>query len=361
MDATKLLEAAPDAMIMVAADGTIVHVNHQTLVLFGYTRAELIGESIDMLVPERYRAVHPEHRIRYFSDPNRGPRPMGAGLELFGLRKDGLEFPADISLSRFEDGGNTFAVAAVRDITILRQAEEARKRLAQAEEAVRVRDEFLSIASHELKTPLTALCMHMESLLRMFERGDADGLIQAIVHKVGVMRRSSRRLTELIERLLNISRITSGHLELITAVVDLAGLVRHTVTNFEDQMPKSFVLTARRPVMVRLDALRIEQVVINLLSNAIKYGGDQFIEISVYEAKGEAILSVRDHGIGIAPEFQTLIFDKFERVVSSNNYSGFGLGLWISRRLVEEHGGRIEVSSKLGAGSLFTVYLPKGE
>jgi PAS domain S-box-containing protein len=361
MDAAKLLEAAPDAMIMVETDGTILHASHQALALFGYTRDELIGKPIDLLVPERYRTVHPGHRVRYFSDPGAPPRPMGADhLDLFGLKKDGREFLADISLSQFEDEGRMVALVAVRDLTGRRIAEEAKQKLAQAEEAVRVRDEFLSIASHELKTPLTVLRMQMDSLVRMYERGDAVGFAKSIAHKLGVMRDSSHRLTELIERLLNISRITSGRLELQTATVDLAGLVRGVVTHFEDQMARAgcrYSLDARKPVMARIDALRVEQVVINLFSNAIKYGGGKLIEIKVYKT-AEAVFSVRDHGIGIAPEHQALVFDKFERVVSSRNYGGFGLGLWISRQLVEAHGGRIEVSSELGAGSLFTVYLP---
>jgi PAS domain S-box-containing protein len=356
----RLLEAAPDAMVIVGPDGAIAHVNDQAVTLFGYSRDELIGRQVEMLIPERYRAAHPNHRGRYFQEPR--TRAMGhGGLQLFGRRRDGSEFPAEISLSPLVTDEGMVAITAVRDITDRRRLEEERRRLGQAEEAVRLRDEFISVASHELKTPLSAIQMQVDTISRSSERFDGHEFKQRTMIKLHQLTKAVQRMATLTDQLLDISRITGGRLSLEYHEVDLAQLVRGIVAPFEDELARvgsPLVLEVLPELRATVDPLRLEQVLANLLSNAIKYGPGKPIEIRLRAESERAMLTVRDHGIGIAPEHQSRVFDKFERAVSHRQYGGFGLGLWISRQLIEAHHGSISVESQPGAGSTFTVAVP---
>jgi len=354
-----LLEAAPDAMAIVDANGRIQLVNSLAERLFGYTRAELIGVEVEALIPLRSRAAHQEHRRRYFEAPY--TRPMGtAGVEQFGRRKDGTEFPAEISLSPLEsaDRGRV-VIAAIRDLSACKEAERERFRLAQAQEAVRMRDEFLSIAAHELRTPLTGLTLRLQSLMStVAERGDDAVHLR---RQVGRAMRQTRRLAALVESLLDLSQILAGQIALQQEPTDLAKLTVDLVDAHAEQAHAAGSnITSRVPehLPCELDRSRVEQVLGNLLSNAIKYGRGRPIEVGLVQRGTSAELSVRDHGIGIAPADIARIFGKFERAVSHRNYGGFGLGLFISRHLVEAHGGTIRVESKSGEGSSFIVSLP---
>jgi signal transduction histidine kinase len=226
-----------------------------------------------------------------------------------------------------------------------------------AEEAVRARDEFLSIASHELKTPLTSLGLQADSLLVAARRLDAAPL----AHKAEVVRRNVGRLTGLVARLLDISRISAGRLELDLSEVDLAEVAREVVEKFEDEAARSRTavrLAAPAHLVGRWDRLRLDQVLTNLLANAIKYGPGKPVEMVIEDRLGRAHVTVRDQGIGISPEDQARIFERFERAVSRRHYGGFGLGLWIVRQLVETMGGTVRVESTPDAGATFEVELP---
>jgi signal transduction histidine kinase/CHASE1-domain containing sensor protein len=228
-----------------------------------------------------------------------------------------------------------------------------------AQDAVRERDEFLSIASHELKTPLTSLALQSESLRAAARRGDAEGTAR----KADVVRRNVKRLAALVASMLDLSRIRAGRLELELEDVDLAEVAREVVGRFEDEAHRAgctLALDAPEPVVGHWDRLRVDQVVTNLLSNAVKYGPGKPVEVRVGTTGGErAVLSVRDHGIGISAEDQRRIFDQFERAVSDRHYGGFGLGLWIVRSIVESLGGTVRVESAPGEGSTFTVELER--
>lgn len=358
----RLLEAAPDAMVITDRQGRVVLINAQAEALFGYSRGELQGLAVEMLIPERYRAAHILHRSGYRAEPR--TRAMGAGrLALFGLRKDGSEFPAEISLSPLETEEGPLAITAIRDITERKRAEEERSTLAQAQEAIRLRDDFLSIASHELKTPMTALHMQLDGVMRAAQRRSGEELRESVVAKTQVALVSVRRMTKLINQLLDVSRITAGRLTLQPEDVDVSELVRSVVSQFQDEMDRAGSVVRLHlpagPLLGRWDPLRVEQILNNLLSNAIKYGQGRPIEVSLIERADHVRLMVQDHGIGIAVQDQRRIFDRFERVVSVRNFGGFGLGLWIVRQIIEAHGGSIQVWSEPLAGSTFTVDLPR--
>jgi signal transduction histidine kinase/CHASE1-domain containing sensor protein len=225
-----------------------------------------------------------------------------------------------------------------------------------AQAAVRERDDFLSIASHELKTPLTSLALQSESLRAAARRGDAD----AAARKAEVVRRNVKRLSALVASMLDLSRIRAGRLELELEDVDIAEVAREVALRFEEEAQRAgceLRLEVPAPVVGRWDRLRVDQVVTNLLSNAVKYGPGKPIDVRVEAAGGRALLTVADHGIGISATDQVRIFEPFERAVSERHYGGFGLGLWIVRHIVESLGGEVRVESTPGEGATFKVEL----
>jgi signal transduction histidine kinase len=233
-----------------------------------------------------------------------------------------------------------------------------RHALAAAQEAVRLRDDFLSIASHELNTPLTPIKLQLAMLRRDIDSAGCAKRIDGIEKEVN-------RFAELVARLLDVSRIAAGKLTLEPERVDLAVLLRSAVARAEPEAAKvgcALGLVEESPSAVGwFDPLRIEGVFSNLLSNALKYGNGHPIEVVLRAQDGVAHVRVRDGGIGIAPPWQARIFERFERVPSDGGSGGFGLGLWIARQVVEASGGRIGVESALGDGSTFSVELPLGE
>ncbi len=306
---------------------------------------------IPQLTPERVRAeMKPEYWHYLDSVASVLIAPLTARGRTFGhvtmLRDAPGPAYTDEDRSFLED----LAVRAAESI-------ENARLYGTAQAAVVARDEFLSIASHELRTPLAALKLALQNLRRMLgAAADAAGR-----RSLEAGERQAGRLETLVAALLDVSRIQAGRLDLSLEEVDLSGLVRETVAQFEDQLALAGCAVSVRepgPVVGRWDRLRLGQVVVNLLSNAMKYGEGKPIEIAV-EGDGQlARLAVRDHGIGLGPEAQRRIFQRYVRAVSSRNYGGLGLGLYIARRLAEAHGGTVGVRSEPGQGSTFTLELP---
>ncbi len=242
------------------------------------------------------------------------------------------------------------------------QAIENARLYGEAQEAVAARDEFLSIASHELRTPLTALRLALENMQRVTTRDAIEQLPPQYVERVlSTAERQGQRLEKLVTALLDVSRIHMGRLELDIEEVELGAAIAEGAAPVEDEAAQtgSNIEIRGKPVRGYWDRLRISQVVTNLLSNAVKYGSGKPVEVE-YGDRGDhhACLVVRDHGIGIDPSDHRQIFERFERAVSSRNYGGLGLGLFIVKRIIEAHGGTIRVESKPGEGAEFIVELP---
>jgi PAS domain S-box-containing protein len=247
------------------------------------------------------------------------------------------------------------------DIDNSKRAEDERKGLLErAQDAVRLRDEFLSIASHELKTPLTSLHLQLQFLERRLITGTITEIPQSkLLEKVKKILNSSERLAALINEQLDVTRITAGRLGLERGEFDLVEAVQEVVSRFSFEIGPHLQVTATGPAVGNWDRSRLEQVISNLVSNAIKYGSGKPVELSVVDAGNAVELIVQDHGIGIEAAKLERIFERFERAVDSANYSGLGLGLYITREIVEAHGGSVKVASEAGSGSTFSIVLPK--
>ncbi len=231
-----------------------------------------------------------------------------------------------------------------------------------AQEAVRLRDEFLSVASHELKTPLTPLSLKLQVLAQKAAAQPESPFAREVLSHVEVGRKQVRKLGVLIGDLLDVSRISAGRMQLFWQPVDFAALVREVASRYEAQVASQGTplwVEAPASLVGTWDAMRLEQVVVNLLDNALKYGPGKPVRLRLAEDSERAVLTVEDQGIGIAPEAQERIFERFMRGVSDRNYGGLGLGLYITKSCVEAMGGTIHVQSEPGKGAAFTVVLPR--
>ncbi|MFY0577867.1 sensor histidine kinase [Cystobacter fuscus] len=237
-------------------------------------------------------------------------------------------------------------------------AHEARE--VNLREAVHARDDFLSVASHELKTPLAALRLQLEALERMLP-GELRTLVS---ERIFAVRRQVQRLAGLIETMLDVSLVAAGRLRLKLEPVDLAVLVADGVAQMREELARqecTLSLESEASLPGQLDATRLGQLLRNLLSNAARYGAGKPVLVRLRREGRHARLDVVDHGMGVKPEHQERIFNRFERAVSARHFGGLGLGLWVSRQVVEAHGGSISVTDTPGGGATFTVKLPLQE
>jgi len=339
---------AASCLFVVDPNGVPTYMNPAAVAVTGYRLDELSGRALhDVLHP-----LYPDgSRFPVHACEVHRPRASVREHECVFTRSDGTEFPASCSVMPLPTG----AVLEFRDITRQKQQHQ------QLVDAVTARDEFLAVASHELRTPLTALQLQLQTVTRGPLAATLDDRVKARLGKAEV---SLSRMVELVTELLDVAKMKSGRIELKRERIDVVVIVREVAQRLLPSLREAgSELTLELPEQLdgQWDRSRLDQVLTNLLSNAIKYGDGKPIEIRVAEDDGWMIVSVRDRGIGIAPEDHSRVFDRFERAVSERHYGGFGLGLWIVRRIINAMGGTIRVESALGQGSRFEVRLPRGD
>jgi len=335
---------------MLDPEGIILTWNKGAEHILQYEASEAIGRDSAILhTPEDRAADRPARLLE------RARREGRVEDESFRVRKDGSRFWAEVVITAATDSeGNVRGFSKViRDLTERLKAENERIRLVKAQEAIGLREEFLSIASHELKTPLTALQLQLQSTRPVADRAVLERIDRAIL--------SARRLATLIESLFDVSRIATGHLSLKLEEVELRDLAREVIDRLQpsaDRTGTTVRLREGERVRGKWDALRLGQVLTNLVANAIKYGRNSPVEVSLRREGPAALIEVMDGGPGIAEADLERIFGRFERAVSTDAYGGLGLGLYIAHQIVTASGGTIAVSSAPDAGATFTVRLP---
>ena len=348
------IETAPDAILLCDEQGRIAVVNSQAEELFGYERGELAGEPIETLVPERYRSRHPGYVLTYLN--GREVRRMGSGRELFGRHKDGSEIAVDIALSPVTAAGGICVLAAIRDMTLWKQAEaqvqDYAKRLEKSNQNLKA---FASVASHDLQAPLRQI----NTLCELLDEHGQERLDDEGRALVGSIADCADRLNSLVSSLLVHSRVDTKlpSFEAVDCSELLAGILADCETLIRES---DAVVTHDRLPTVKADRVQLSQLLQNLIGNAIKYRGDRppAVHIGAEHGDGQWLFSVRDNGIGIEPQHFDQIFAMFARLHSDARYPGTGLGLATCKRIVEHHGGKIWIESQPGEGSVFYFTIP---
>ena len=343
----------PECIWAADAEGKVNYWNRPGLAYCGLRPADVHEESF-------WECLHPDDR----SDAR---AHWEAGL------RSGAPFDRQVRIKRAADGSYRWHVAravperepdgtivgwiaTATDIDDQKRAEEALRK------AIILRDDFLSVASHELRTPLTSLKLEVANLSRIARRDGGSSGAPRLIAKVEKIDSQAARLHRLIDELLDVSRIAAGRLELHVEAVDLAQIVNEVGTRFSDEAARvgsTLNIHAPASVVGRWDKSRLDQVVTNLVSNAIKYGDCKPIDVTLEAEDDRAVVTIRDRGLGIAPNDHERIFGRFERAASTRHYGGIGLGLWIVKQIIDALGGTVTVESTPGTGSTFTVELPR--
>jgi PAS domain S-box-containing protein len=387
-----LLEFAPDAMVIVNADGAIALVNTQAERLFGYSRHELLGQSVDILVPKRFRPTHLMHRRQYVAAP--GARLMGSGRDLYGRHKDGREIPIEVSLSPLQTADGLLILSAIRDLTerqhiqeTLQQAyDEMEQRVAERTAALqqaneqlqaeivqrqqarvlqmRANDElrrsnqeleqFAYATSHDLQEPLRSVANFTERFAAHYA-GQLDPKAEKYM---GYIVDGVSRMQVLIKDLLTYSRVTR---EAPQESTDMEAVLKTVLANLEAALREYKGVVTHDPLpIVQANPLQMGQVLQNLIGNALKFRGatPPHVHIHVTQTPQAWQFAVQDNGIGIDPKYAERIFGIFQRLHTRTEYPGTGIGLAICQKIIERQGGRIWVASRPSQGSTFYFTIP---
>ncbi|WP_448268770.1 response regulator [Nostoc sp. DSM 114159] len=341
----RILDIADDAIISINGFQSITLFNQGAEKIFGYSAQEVIGQGLDLLLPQRFFQAHRQHVVDFGQSPNVARR-MGERREIYGRRKDGTEFPAEASISKIEMAEEIFYTVILRDITERKLIE-------------RMKDEFVSVVSHELRTPLTSIHGSLGML--------ASGLLATNSEQgkrlLQIATDSSERLVRLINDILDIERIESGKAKMEPEICNIVDLIVQAVNVMQPLADKAGVKVSVSAIsgQVLADCDRIVQTLTNLLSNAIKFSSaGSTVWLGAQPQENEVLLTVKDTGRGIPTDKLESIFERFQQVDSSDsrNHDGTGLGLAICKSIMQQHSGRIWAESVLGEGSTFYVTLP---
>ena len=353
-----LLESAPDAMVIVDDAGCIQLINAQTEKLFGYSREELVGQRVERLMPDRFRSQHIHHRQGYSQSPR--TRGMGVGLDLYGQRKNGTEFPIEISLSPIETVGGTLVASAIRDVTDRRLAEEAlesnRNALAQSNGQLIAANKELEAFSYSVSHDLRAPVRHIDGFARLLSETYGEQMPQQVRHYLERILAAAEHMGRLVDSLLNLARI--GRKELIRQeAVSLGDLVRKAVSDFSAETEQRGIEWCIHALpAVTCDPALLSLVFSNLLSNALKFtrGVEHpVIQVGTQTNGGRVTIFVRDNGVGFDSRYADKLFGVFQRLHREEDFEGTGIGLATVQRIIQRHGGDVWAESTPGQATTF--------